>query len=127
MHGTWKAAGGGASGAAGMGLGSVAALALLSWLATVLWILAIIGFAVLAVIIGGVFLLRRRTRADDEAFAERAAALRADAARQATAPQPPVIVNHYHGGTHVHLEPGADAPAVIRQALPRDIARPGEG
>jgi hypothetical protein len=82
---------------------------------------------ILAVLVGAVILVRRRPAADDNAFAGQAEALRRSVRPQATAAQPLTVI-HYHGGTHLHLEAGADTAGIIRQALPRgDDARPGEG
>lgn len=127
MHGTWQVAGrGGGGGAFRLGAGAILAAAVLSWLATVLWLLAIIG-AILLVIIAaitvGLVMVLRRPKGEAEALSRQAAALRADMApRSVTAAAPPPAVVHYHGGTHLHIEPGAD-PDVIRViagGLPRD-------
>ena len=119
MNGTWQTTGGGANGTAvRLGAGAAAAAVLLSWLATVLWLLAVIGailIIVTAALIIGLVLLLRRPAAEAEAFAAQAAALRADVAPKAIEAQP-VTVIHYHGGTHLHVEAGADPAEVLRQA-----------
>lgn len=126
MHGTWQVTGRGGGGGAAfrLGAGAVLAAAFLSWLATVLWLLAVIG-AVLLVIIAavtvGLVMVLRRPRGEAEALAHQAAALRADVAPKAVEAAPATVI-HYHGGTHLHIEPGAD-PDVIRVIageVPRD-------
>lgn len=93
------------------------AAALLSWLATLLWVLAAIGAVFLAVAVVAVILMRRWSRRETEKFAVRMEVRReARGAPQVTAAQAPAIVNYY-GGTHVRIEPGADAAALIRQAV----------
>jgi hypothetical protein len=114
MNGTWKVTDGGGGHGGRLALVAVAVAALVSWLATVLLILAIVAVTVVIALVGGVLLLRRlNTREGSEELARQAAALHADVALQAARP---AVVNHYHGGTHMHLGPGADAAAIIRQA-----------
>lgn len=62
----------------------------------------------------GVVLVRRRYPAHSSELARQAAALRVAAAQAVEAK--PLTVIHYHGGTHVHLEAGAD-PADLRPLL----------
>lgn len=125
MHGTWQVTGGGGGGTVvRLGIGAVAAAVLLSWLATVLWLLAVIGAILLVVIAAltfGLVMLLRRPRGEAEALAGQAAALRADIAARSLEAHPATVI-HYHGGTHLHIEPGAD-PDVIRVIageLPRE-------
>lgn len=98
----------------------VAAAAVLWWLWTILWVIAVALGVLLALAVAGLVLIRRRPAAEGELLAQRAEALRLYAAQQdrprLAAAQPPVI-NHFHGGTHMHLGPGTDA-GIIRQALP---------
>jgi hypothetical protein len=127
MHGTWQVTGrGGSWSAVRLGAGAVLATAFLSWLATVLWLLAIIGailLVIIAAIVVGLVMVLRRPKGEAEALARQCGALRADLAPKviAAAAAPPVVV-HYHGGTHLHIEPGAD-PDIIRVVageLPRE-------
>lgn len=119
MHGTWQVTGGGGHGTVvRLGAGAVAAAVLLSWLATVLWLLAVIGVILLVVIAAltfGLVMLLRRPAGEAQALADQAAALRAYMAPKAVEGQP-VSVVHYHGGTHLHIEAGADPAEVLRQA-----------
>ncbi len=119
IHGTWQQTGGGLPVKA---LELIATGAFLWWLWTVLWVIAVALGVLLALAVTGLILLRRHPAAEVQLLAQRAEALRLDVAErgrpQVTAAQPPVI-NHYHGGTHVHVEAGAD-PAVIRRALGSD-------
>jgi hypothetical protein len=154
VHGTWKVTGGGGGGTAvRLGAGAVAAAVLLSWLATVLWLLAVIG-AVLLVIAAaltvGLVMILRRPRDEAERLAAQAAALRVDVAPKVIEPYgfsksemnsladgsvdsvglssreaQSATVIHYHGGTHLHLEPGTD-PDIIRHVIAREARREKE-
>jgi hypothetical protein len=102
-------------------------LAFVSWLFTVLLVLAIITAVVLVFAVAvftAFWLLRPRSDRDAELFAERArgvhaeqaAAVRAEMAARAA---PAAVENHYH----LHLPPGTDARGIDWAALPvRDIA-----
>jgi len=125
MHGTWQVTGGGGHGTVvRFGIGAVAAAVLLSWLATVLWLLAVIGVILLVVIAAltfGLVRLLRRPAGEAQALADQAEALRAYMAPKAVGQQPAPVI-HYHGGTHLHIEAGADPEAirVIAGELPRE-------
>jgi hypothetical protein len=109
---------------AGPAAAAVLVVALASWLATILLVLAVV-FAFLAALLGaGFWLLSRRNPRDAELLAERAplvhdelnARLRAGVAARAA---PAAVENHYH----LHLPPGTDARGIDWAALPhRDDA-----
>lgn len=80
---------------------AVGAVALVSWLATILIELAVTAGVLAAVVLAGCLLLFRRNDRDSELLAERAAALHADMEPKAVAPREV----HYH----VHLAPGQTA------------------
>jgi hypothetical protein len=84
---------------------SVAAVALVSWLTTILVELAVTAGVLAAVILSACWLLFRRNDRDSELLAERAAALHADMEPKAVAPREV----HYH----VHLAPGQSAEGAI--------------
>ncbi|MGH3272347.1 MAG: hypothetical protein ACRDN1_25275 [Trebonia sp.] len=111
----------------GFGLGSLlggaavvaAVMAVVAILAAIFWILLAVGIVLLAVIAGLIVLIRRSMAAHRPAFTVRAEVLR-EPRRHVAAAQPPAVVNHYNGGTHLHVGPGTD-PAVIRQAIPLGV------
>jgi hypothetical protein len=108
LHGTWKVTGGGGPDIPVVpAIAAVMAVAIASWLATVLLILAVV-FAVLAVLLAAAAVLMRRRYPDYSAsVAEQGRALRADMAR-------PAVVEHHH---YVHTLPGETA-AETSWALP---------
>jgi hypothetical protein len=81
---------------------------LLAVLATVLWLLAVIGAVLLVLVVATVIVLRRGSRADRDAFAERTALFHVQAVGP---PRAPEIHNHLH----LHIGDGADA--AVRQAI----------
>jgi hypothetical protein len=102
-------------------IGVLIAAALVSWLATLLWLIAAIIGAFLVLACAGLVFVRRYNRRETGRFIGRMGAL-ADAApvRAVTAaPVAAATVIHYHGGTHLHVEPGTGAEALIRQAIPQ--------
>lgn len=116
MHGTWKVTGSDSRGRGGcLVVGVVAAAVFLSWLATVLWLVAIFAAVVLVVAGGALVVLLRRNPADDVEFARQAAALRADTGQRAIEGHA-VTVIHYHGGTHLHIGAGETA-ALVHQSM----------
>lgn len=129
VNGTWQTTGGGGGGKV-IGLVAaavaviVAAESLAALLATLAEILLITAAVVIVVVLGLVvaaLLLRRRFNPDySPALAEQAAAVRALAAEQTA-----TKVVHYHGGTHLHIEPGTD-PALIRNVIAGETAREKE-
>jgi type VI protein secretion system component VasK len=119
MNGTWQTTGGGGP---AVGLVAVAAVAAVVGAAAAAWILTkvlliVLILVALLVIAVMVILVVRRIRHPEGAvqLARTVAALRADAELQAVETRPAAGV-HYHGGTHLHIEAGADAAAVLRQA-----------
>ncbi len=96
--------------------GLLLAAALLSWLATILWLIAALLGAFLVLACGGLVVIHRYNRRETGRFVERMGALPAVSAPAVSAPPVTVI---YQGGTHLHIEPGTGAEALIRQALPQ--------
>jgi hypothetical protein len=96
-------------------IGVLIAAALVSWLATLLWLIAVVLGAFLVAASVGLVFIRQYNRRDYGRFLARTAALaEAEPQRAVTAATAGVI--HYH--THLHIEPGTDAEALIRQAIP---------
>ena len=104
----------GASGAAAAIAAAVTGMLLIGAGVAVLAVAALVTLLVLRRRRGDLVML---SRADGEAFAERAAALRESARPQAAASQVPVIVNNYFGGTHVHALPGTGT-GIMHPAVP---------
>lgn len=101
-------------------IGLVAIAAVLSWLATILWLIAAVLAFLLALAVPGVVLLRRWNKREEQAFLARAEVMhvqRAAKPQVTAASQPPVIVNHHYHGNVYQLHPGADVSGII-QALP---------
>jgi hypothetical protein len=122
MNGTWQTTGGGGLGIRLVAVAAAAA-AVVSYLATVLLILAIIAGVLLVVLVVGVLLLRRHLNnpADVVELGRQGAELRAYSERQALEARPATVI-HYHGGTHLHVEPGAVPGGVTWPMLPlRDV------
>lgn len=133
VHGTWQVTGGG--GGAGRGLlivlgvlvllGSGAAARLAETVAETL--LVIVGMVALIVVTGAVWLVRYARRGNlvramtPPEWRPNPAAAPAPEKPQITPAQPPMIVNHYHGGTHLHIAAGTDPSAFIRKALEADV------
>jgi hypothetical protein len=80
--------------------------ALVSYLATILWILAVLAFLFIVAAVPTVIWMRRWTRREYGRHLDRVAALPEEQHPAVTAPQPPVIQNFY-GGSHLHVTPGA--------------------
>jgi hypothetical protein len=76
--------------------------ALLSWLATLLWLIAAILGAFLTLAFGGLVMIHRYNRRETGRFIGR---MGAQAAITPPATPVPAVVNHYH----LHLAPGATA------------------
>ena len=111
VHGEFETAGGG--GLPKLVAGAVAAVALVSWLATVLLELAVTAGALAAAFLAACWLLTRRNDRDSELLAERLAALHAEAL-----PKPAAVLSgeiHYH----VHLAPGGSAEDAIAAFPPQ--------
>jgi hypothetical protein len=122
-HGTWQTTGGGGGPAAGLVAvaagAAVVAAAVVSWIMTRLLLITLIGVA-LAVIAVMVVLVMRRIRHPEGAvqLSSQRAALGACADLRIIQPRPAAGGITYHGGTHVHIEAGADeAAALIRNAV----------
>ena len=120
MHGTWKTTEGGGGGDTADVLVVVVAgvaAAVVSWILTKLLLIALIMVALLVIAVM-VILVVRRIRHPEGAvqLARPVPALRADVELQAVEARPATAGVHYHGGTHLHIEAGADAAAVLRQA-----------
>lgn len=109
FRGTWETTRGGGT-VACLGAGAVAAAAFLSWLATVLatllWILAVLLAVFIMVAVPAVIWMRRWTSREHQKFNQQLRALPDEPRPAVTTVQPPVI-QHFHGGTHLHLTPGA--------------------
>jgi hypothetical protein len=122
LHGTWQAEGGGVAGcgpavvAVALALLAAASGAAAAVEAAATLILAILVAAAAVTIAAGVaavVLLRRYSRRGAEQLAIQAEVMRASQPdRQVAAPAPQMIVNHFHGGTHIH----AAAPLGIAEA-----------
>ena len=111
VHGTWETGG---------GLPVLPAVAVLlaaavSWLATVLWLLALAIGVFLTVALGGLVVLRRWNRRETDRFVARVGAL-GEVPRHAIAAPAALTVNHFHGGTHLHLGDAPGDSRVIRAA-----------
>jgi hypothetical protein len=130
LHGTWEATGGGGAGCgpvvvavvlAVLAVGSGAAAAVEAAATLILAIVVAVAAVSVAGLVAGMVLLRRYSQRGAEQLAHQAEAMRASQpVRQVAAPAPQTIVNHFHGGTHIH----AAVPLVIAedgrtiQALP---------
>jgi len=110
LHGTWQAEGGtppvrGPVAVVALVLliaGSGAAAAIEAAFTVILVIVAAVAVLTVAGLVAAVVFLRRWNRGEAEKFAVRAEVLREPrAVPQVTAPTP-VIVNHFHGGIHLH-------------------------
>lgn len=118
LHGTWQPTGGGGGDTAVvLVVVAGAAAVLVSWIITKLLLIALIAVALLAIAVMLVLVVRRIRHPEGAVqLARPVAVLRADAEQQAVEAQPAAAGVHYHGGTHLHIEAGADAAAVLRQA-----------
>jgi uncharacterized SAM-binding protein YcdF (DUF218 family) len=105
-------------------IAAVLAVAFVSWLATVLLLLAIIAAALFATLAAAFWLLRPHSDRDAAALAEQSAAVSAERSARLRAEMtarhaPAAVENHYH----LHLSPGTDASGANWAALPpRDAA-----
>jgi hypothetical protein len=96
------------------------AAAVVSWLATLLWLLALMLGAFLVLALGGLVAIRRYNLRATGRFMAQAAALAEAAPKRAVtaAAAPALTVNHYHGGTHLHFGAESAGPRII-QAVPQ--------
>jgi hypothetical protein len=134
LHGTWQAEGSARSVSGPVVVvvalvlmaGSGAAAALEAAAAVILVIAVAVAVLTVAGLAAAVVFLRRWNRGEAEKFTLRAEALcEPRAVPQATAPQAaPVIVNHFHGGTHIHAPAALGLAEAERTAqaipVPRD-------
>jgi hypothetical protein len=115
MNGTWQTTGGGS--AVGVGAGAVAAAAVVYVVVALIWFIVIGAFVLLVLGVAGAVWMHRRYPAYSPVIARQAADIRAAvAAVQAVEAKQGAVTVHYHGGTHLHIEPGADAHAILRQS-----------
>lgn len=116
VHGTWETS---ARPPVVPAFGLLIAAALLSWLATLLWLLAAVLGVLLTLAFGGLVVIRRYNRRDYGRHLARMAALaEAEPERAVTAPSAQALtVNNFHGETHLHYGDGSADPRII-QAIP---------
>jgi hypothetical protein len=121
VNGTWQTTGGSGGPSAGLVAVAVAAAvvgaAVAAWIITKLLLIALITVALLVIAVMVVLVVRRIRHPEGAVqLARQGPALRADVEMQAVEARPAAAGVHYHGGTHLHIEAGADAAAVLRQA-----------
>jgi hypothetical protein len=85
-------------------VGVLIAAALVSWLATLLWLIAVVLGAFLVLASAGLVVIRRYNRRETGRFIERMGVLGEPAPVRAViaAPVAAATVIHFHGGTHIH-------------------------
>jgi hypothetical protein len=127
VKGTWQ--GSGTFEVTGVGIGPLIAVAAIvamastlaaivaAILAALFWILVAVAVVLVAVIVLMVLAIRRSMAAHRPSFTVQAEVIR-EPRPQVTAARAPAEV-HYHGGTHLHVEAGADM-AVVRQSIPAE-------
>lgn len=124
MEGTWQTTGGGGPAAGLVAVAVTAAVvgsAVAAWIITKLLIIVLIALALLVIAVMLVLVVRRIRHPEGAVqIARPVPALRAEVVQQAAVARPAAAGVHYHGGTHLHIEAGADAAAVLRQA---DLSR----
>lgn len=121
MIGKWE--GSGTFEVTGIGFGPVLAVAAIvvmasavaAIIAAIFWILVAVAVVLVAaaVLLG---LAIRRKWAGSSPFAGPVQFFAEPVRPQATAAAPPAVVNHYHGGSHLHIEAGTD-PALINRSI----------
>jgi hypothetical protein len=120
LHGTWQAEGparsvpGPAIVAVALVLmaGSGAAAAIEAAATVILAVALAVAALAVAGLIAAVVFLRRWNQREAEKFMIRAEALcEPQPVRQVAAPQPTMVVNHFHGGTHLHIGAGGGSHA----------------
>ncbi|HWG03229.1 MAG TPA: hypothetical protein VG164_15455 [Trebonia sp.] len=123
MNGTWQTTGGGGAPAAGLVAVSVAAAvvgaAVAAWIITKMLLIVLIALALLVIAVMVVLVVRRIRHPEGAVqIARPAPALAAEVVPQAVEARPAAAGVTYHGGTHVHIEAGADeAAALIRNSI----------
>lgn len=123
MNGTWQTTGGGGGTAAGWVAAAVIAAvvgaAVASWILTNKLLIALIMLALLVIAVLLVLVIRRIRHPEGAVqIARPVAMLRAEVVAQVAEARPAAAGVTYHGGTHVHIEAGADeAAALIRNSI----------
>lgn len=118
LHGTWQAEGHGVR-IPGLAVAAVAlvllagsgAVAAIEAAATmILAVVLAVAALTVAALVAALVLLHRYNRREAGKFELRAEVLRESRpAPRVTGPAPQLVVNHFHGGTHLHLAPGSAA------------------
>jgi hypothetical protein len=116
VNGIWQTTGGGSSGTAVfLVLVAGAAAAVVSWILTKLLLIVLIMVALLVVAVMLVLVVRRIRHPEGAVQIARPAAVLRAHAEVVEAP-PAAAGVHYHGETHLDIEAGAGAAAVLREA-----------
>lgn len=122
MNGTWQTTGGGGP-AAGLAAvvvtAAVVGSAVAAWIVTKMLLIVLIALALLVIAVLLVLVVRRIRHPEGAVqLAGQRAALGACADMRVVEARPAAAGVHYHGGTHVHIEAGADeAAALIRNSI----------